>query len=232
MTRTDDWADYLDPAEPAPRLPADERRALDRLAASIASPDVWGEPPAGLRAALLAAAEREQRSAAGPRPEPAAAPEPEPEPATAPEPAVVVPLRRRQRRAWYAAAAGVAAAAVLVSVLAWPRPETTSFPMAGTALAPRAHAVAELEARSAGLAIRLEVKGLPPAPAGAYYAAWLRGAEGVVPVGTFHWRKGGIPIDLWSGVGQDRYPELFVTLQREGLPPTPSSEVVLSGRAR
>lgn len=137
----------------------------------------------------------------------------------------------RARRTWWLSAAGVAAAALLIGVLAWPHPQTTTFAMAGTALAPKASAVAELEPRSAGVAIRLEIKGLTAAPPGSYYAAWLKGPTGVVPVGTFHWHKGGIPIDLWSGVGSDAYPELFVTLQREGQPPDPSTQVVLRGHA-
>ena len=250
---TDLWADYLDPAEPRPELPADERRALDRLAATLGTPDLWSEPPAGLRAALLQAARREQGSpepVAEPAPEPIAAPPVTAPPVTAPpvtappvtarpvtapvaeqvpDP-VVVPLHRRSRRTWYVSGLGVAAAAALVLALAWPRPQTQTYQIAGTALAPRASAVAELETRSAGLAIRLEIKGLPPAPAGAYYAAWLGGTQGSVPVGTFHWRKGGIPIDLWSGVAQDRYPNFFVTLQREGQAPSPSSAVVLNGQ--
>jgi hypothetical protein len=135
----------------------------------------------------------------------------------------------RARRSWWLSAAGVAAAALLIGVVAWPHPQTTTFAMAGTALAPKASAVAELEPRSAGVAIRLEIKGLTAAPPGAYYAAWLKGPTGVVPVGTFHWHKGGIPIDLWSGVGSDAYPQLFVTLQREGQPPDPSNQVVLTG---
>ena len=241
--RTDLWADHLDPAEPRPDLPADERRALDRLAATLGTPDLWSEPPAGLRAALLQAARREQGSpepVAEPAPEPIAAPPVTAPPVTArpvtapvaeqvPDP-VVVPLHRRSRRTWYVSGLGVAAAAALVLALAWPRPQTQTYQIAGTALAPRASAVAELETRSAGLAIRLEIKGLPPAPAGAYYAAWLGGTQGSVPVGTFHWRKGGIPIDLWSGVAQDRYPNFFVTLQREGQAPSPSSAVVLNGQ--
>jgi len=252
-------ADYLDPTQPDPELPVAERRALDRVAATLASPDSWSEPPAGLRAALLQAVRREQ---AGTAPEatppeatpPEAAP-PEAAPLEATPPAVtppavtppavaptqivplaadptVVPLRRRSRRTWYVSGLGVAAAAVLVAVIAWPRPNTETYQIAGTALAPRASAVAVLETRSAGLAIRLEIKGLPPAAPGSYYAAWLEGKAGIVPVGTFHWRKGGIPIDLWSGVAADGYPSFFVTLQREGQPPSPSSAVVLSGQVR
>jgi hypothetical protein len=118
-----------------------------------------------------------------------------------------------------------------VAVLAWPRPQVESFALAGTRLAPSAAATAELEPRPAGLAITLHITGLKPAPPGTYYAAWLRGPAGTVPVGTFHWHKGGIPINLWSGVSDSNYPDLFVTLQHEGQPPDPSADVVLSGHA-
>jgi Anti-sigma-K factor rskA len=224
MTRSEDWADYLDPSEPGPDLPPEQRLALDRVTTALASSPVWDTPPPSLRAGLLQAAAAEQAAGPVPGQAPGRPALPVTDAGAAP-----IPLRRRPRRVWYAVL-GAAAAAALVLAIAWPRPEVTTFPLAGTALAPKAHAVAELEPRSAGLAIRLEIKGLPPAPAGGYYAAWLRGPEGVVPVGTFHWRKGGIPIDLWSGVDSARYPELFVTVQREGQPPTPSAEVVLTGR--
>ena len=232
-------ADYLDPTQPDPELPVAERRALDRVAATLASPDSWSEPPDGLRAALLQAVRREQAGTAPEATPLEATPPAVTPPAVAPTQIVplaadpaVVPLRRRSRRTWYVSGLGVAAAAVLVAVIAWPRPHTETYQIAGTALAPRASAVAVLETRSAGLAIRLEIKGLPPAAPGSYYAAWLKGRAGIVPVGTFHWRKGGIPIDLWSGVAADGYPNFFVSLQREGQPPSPSSAVVLSGQVR
>lgn len=216
MTRPDEWADYLDPAESDPELTPAHREALDRFAAALADEATWSDPPAELRGRILDLVSAE-----------AAAPVPAPRfGATAPPRS----SRRPGPRTWWTAAAAVAAAAVLVVALAWPRPHTTTFAMHGTALAPRATAAAEFEPRSAGLAITLEIKGLAPAPAGTYYAAWLQNPDGgVVPVGSFHWRKGGIPIELWSGVLNDRYTTLFVTLQREAAPPAPSGDVVLTG---
>lgn len=229
MNRADEWADYLDPAEADPELPPDHRDALDQFAAALSSEAVWGEPPASLRARVLDLAMREGPAGTEPVPAPRFPDGTVGYPAdrTAPGPPGRAP--RRVRPAWWMAVAGVAAAAVLVVALALPRPETTTFAMSGTSQAPSAAASARLEPRSAGLAITLEITGLAAAPDGTYYAAWLRGPDGVVPVGTFHWRKGGIPIELWSGVLTDRYPELFVTLQREGAPPTPSTDVVLTG---
>jgi hypothetical protein len=50
-----------------------------------------------------------------------------------------------------------------------------------------------------------------------------------VPVGTFHWREGGVPIELWSGVATDDYPVLLVTLEEEGSEPGPTGVVALEG---
>ncbi|HEX2804784.1 MAG TPA: anti-sigma factor [Kineosporiaceae bacterium] len=243
MNRTDDWADYLDPEVTDPELTPAERAALDRIAGALADESTWGEPPAHLRTSLLDRVTQEAagRTRDGTPPATSSATSsgvsPELSSVASPgTPRTVSSARARRaaslraRRTWWLSVAGAAAAAALVAVVAWPHPQTTTFAMAGTSLAPRASATAELEPRSAGVAIRLEIKGLAPAPPGAYYAAWLRGPAGVVPVGTFHWHKGGIPIDLWSGVGSDAYPQLFVTLQREGRPPDPSAQVVLTGR--
>jgi Anti-sigma-K factor rskA len=237
VNRPDEWADYLDPSVPwSPGLgeapSPEEQAALDRITAYLADEAVWSEPPAQLRSTLLARAAAE--AGPGPRTGNATESQRSPEssvPLQAP-PASPRPRRvLRNRRPWYLAVTAAAASAALVVVLAWPHPQVTTFAMAGTSPAGTASATADLEERSAGVAITLHVKGLKAAPAGAYYAAWMRGRSGTVPVGTFHWHKGGIPIDLWSGVTPDRYPELFVTLQREGEPVTPSSEIVLRGRA-
>ncbi len=223
MNRPEEWADYLDPASPDPELSDAERAGLDRVAVTLADSAVWSEPPAELRAALLAQVEAE---AAQPRRLGPTTPSHRDGAAAAPGPARSA---RARRRTWYASAVAVAAAGALVAVLAWPRPATTTFAMSGTTLAPAASATAVLEPRSAGVAITLQIKGLVAAPPGTYYAAWMRGDTGTVPVGTFHWHKGGIPIELWSGVTADRYPDLFVTLQQEGQPATPSADVVLRG---
>jgi Anti-sigma-K factor rskA len=222
MNRPEEWADYLDPGSSDPGLSPAERAGLDRITVALADDAVWSEPPAELRAALLAQVEAEAAQIR----RPGSTTPTRLDPATTPRQARSGGGRRR---AWYASAVAVAAAGALVAVLAWPRPATTTFAMSGTALAPAASATAVLEPRSAGVAITLQIKGLVAAPPGTYYAAWMQGTSGVVPVGTFHWHKGGIPIELWSGVTGDRYPDLFVTLQQEGRPATPSADVVLRG---
>ncbi|WP_088319992.1 anti-sigma factor domain-containing protein [Kineosporia sp. R_H_3] len=213
--RVDLWAGHLERREPGTPPPADldaaERDALDAVARRLADEALWSGPPPELRARLLAevgaAQASEQQTGAA-----------------APARAAGRPVRR-----WLLVAAAAAVVAVGGAVL-WPRGAAVEFALAGTAAAPAARATAELTPKSAGLAIELHITGLGPAPEGTYYAAWLRGPDGVVPVGSFHWRKGGIPIDLWSGVTADRYPELFVTLQSEDAGPGPSDLVVLDGR--
>ena len=210
----DQWADYLDPQSADPELPAAEQASLNRVATRLRDDATWAVPPAALRERLLAAVAEESAAF-----EPTAA-------HAAAEPPTAVTRRGAPRWLMVASAAAVLTFAV---VLVWPRSHPQTFSVQGTAIASKASAIVELEPKAAGVAIRLTITGLQPAPQGTFYAAWLRGTAGVVPVGTFHWRKGGIPIDLWSGVSPDRYPELFVTLQREGAPPTPSDQVVLTG---
>jgi hypothetical protein len=216
MTWHEDWADYLDPGVADPGLPHAQAVALDRIAGRLATSALWEGPPPPLRQAVLDGNRPHDRREGRDR--------------LIPTPGRIARLRPG-RGAWWIPAAGLVVLAVLVAVaLLWPRAEVRSYPLSGTAIAPAAAAVARLDTRPAGFAIRLQIRGLTPAATGEYYAAWLRGSQGVVPVGTFHWRRGAGQVDLWSGVDPARYPELFVTVQREGEPSTPSDQVVLTGR--
>lgn len=142
------------------------------------------------------------------------------------------------RARWFdMAVAGVAAAAVaVIAMVAIPLVlertdgSISTFEVAGTELTPDAEASVDVEPLAAGVAITLNITGLPPAGEGEYYAGWLTSPDGEqVPIGSFHWREGGIPIELWSGVDVERYPTLGITLQREGEPTTSSGVVVLKG---
>jgi hypothetical protein len=217
MTWHEDWADYLDPGAADPGLPHAQSAALNRLAGRLATSALWEGPPPQLRQAVLDGDRPQDRRSEGR------------------DVLVAARLRfariRRALGSWWIPVAVLVVLAALVAVaVLWPRADVTSVRLSGTAIAPGAAAVARLGTRPAGLAIRLQVRGLTSAGAGEYYAAWVRGPQGVVPVGTFHWRRGDGPVDLWSGVEAGRYPELFVTVQQEGGPATPSEQVVLTGR--
>ena len=156
--------------------------------------------------------------------------------ATAP----VLDLDARRRPQWTSALLG-AAAVMLLAVAGFvvlnvvaddsgPGSDV-AVALAPTDLQPGASGSVELTARPDGTAIVIETTGLPPAPEGTYYEAWLRtGPEFGVSAGTFHLRGGrGVPIELWAGVSVADFPLFTVTLQPVGLPES-SGDVVLIAR--
>jgi Anti-sigma-K factor rskA len=213
----DEFADFLDNGSRASG-PRDEstRDTATRFRDLLADDAVWAEPsPTGVDE-LLAAIQAESGGTV-----PAA-------PASAPR----VPSRHRSRRlVLVAAAAGIVAVAGIVGVVVRSADDGAGqdFAVAGTELAPDASGVATVEKTGSGVAIELDVSGLPPAEPGTYYQAWVKGPDGLVTVGTFHMRGGDDHVDLWSGVPLDRYPTLTVTLQQEGAGQASSGRVVLSG---
>jgi Anti-sigma-K factor rskA len=213
----DEFADFLDNGSRASG-PRDEstRDTATRFRDLLADDAVWAEPsPTGVDE-LLAAIQAESDGTV-----PAA-------PASAPR----VPSRRRSRRlVLVAAAAGIVAVAGVVGVVVRSADDGVGqdFAVAGTELAPDASGVATVEETGSGVAIELDVSGLPPAEPGTYYQAWVKGPDGLVTVGTFHMRGGDDHVDLWSGVPLDRYPTLTVTVQQEGAGQASSGRVVLSG---
>jgi Anti-sigma-K factor rskA len=212
----DEFADFLDNGSRASG-PRDEstRDTATRFRDLLADDAVWAEPsPTGVDD-LLAAIQAEPGGTV-----PAA-------PAARPR----VPSRGRSRRLVLAAAAAIVAVAGVVGVLVRSADDGAGqdFAVAGTELAPNASAVATVEETGSGVAIELDVSGLPPAEPGTYYQAWVKGPDGLVTVGTFHMRAGDDHVDLWSGVPLDRYPTLTVTLQQEGAGQESSGRVVLSG---
>lgn len=246
-----DLADLdLDPADldldPAglDRDPADldlEAR-LDGVVAALSSRSAWSEPP-DLRSAVLARI----RAAAGPEPD--TVPDATAAPGTHPAPdaaavlgshpgsgrgsapaglATVTPLRPRWQRLTVAIPVAAAAAALVTfavlgtqQVLA-PDPDQTFAALGAGGL----RADVSVTSMPSGFEITLDTEDLPAAPAGAYYAGWLRRGPGpgdVVPIGTFHGRRVGGAIVLWSGVDPAEYRTFSVTLQREGEPPVPNA---------
>lgn len=184
--------------------------AVSRL---LDDPALWAEASSGLRDRVLAEALGD--TAAGSRPGPGGD-----------------ELARRRstpggggaggpRRAW-ARPALVAAAVVVVLGIAvagglglrgGDEVEGTEIALAGTEEAPGAEARAVLRGMPAGVAVRLDLEGLPPAPEGTFYEAWLVGAAGKVSAGTFHARGEQDDIELWLGVEPGDYDAFTVTRQ-------------------
>jgi len=182
---------------------------------------VWAEPPPWLAESIVAAIADERAEAA---------------------PAIVAPAApartRRQRRPrqtwWLAAAAAVVAIVVAVGVIATrDGGGGDEFAMAGTDLASSASATGTVDDTDSGLEIELDIRGLPPAPEGFFYEAWMRTANDDAPdltaIGTFHMRGGDSTVTLWSAVDVDTHPIITVTLQEEGAGPESSGQVVLRG---
>jgi Anti-sigma-K factor rskA, C-terminal len=204
MTSQPWLAEYLEQGaqESGPYAPDAARRLRDLLA----DPDGWAEPPAGLLGQILAGIDSERGGPA-------------------------VPPRPRMRRTVRAGAAALlAAAAVVIGIVVTRGPATTDVALAGTRLAPAASATAKLHATPSGLAIELDVSGLPPSPPGYYYQAWMKGPRGPVTIGTFHLRGGPGTVELWSAVSLADYPAITVTREPEDGNPASSGQVVLTNR--
>ena len=143
----------------------------------------------------------------------------------------------RRRRRWIlaplAAAAAIAAAALATLAVVNNHTSTSSelVALSGTDLAPKATAEARIEEQPNGARIVLDLRDLPPAPPGTFYAAWVLRDEpkSRVAAGTFHMRGGDGTIELWAGVSTESYRTLSVTLQSEDDPAGPG-QVVLRGR--
>jgi hypothetical protein len=198
--------------------------AFDALVAqmpeALRDPDVWADPPPWLADSIVAAIADERADAALVVAAPAA-------PGRA----------RRQRRPrqtwWLAAAAAVVAIVAAVGIIATrDGGGGEEFAMAGSELAEGASATGRIDDTDSGLEITLDISGLPPAPDGYFYEAWMR-SEGeppdLVPIGTFHMQGGDSTVTLWSGVNVDTHPIITVTLQQDGAGPESSGQVVLRG---
>jgi hypothetical protein len=135
---------------------------------------------------------------------------------------------RRRRIAGIAAVAAAAAAAVVFGLsLLVPSQHTGKLELSGTALAPQARARVAAVSLDAGAQFTLYIDGLPPAPDGTYYEAWLLRGSARIPLGSFHLHKPGAVV-VWSGVDWAGA-EVTVTRQRidAGLVP---GERLLDGR--
>jgi anti-sigma-K factor RskA len=213
MTSQPWLAEYLEQGAQVPGPYAPDAASADaarRLRDLLADPDGWAEPPAGLLDQITAAIDRERAMP------------------------TVRDGRRRQIKGRRTVRAGavalLAAAAVVIGIAVTRGPATTDVVLAGTRLAPAASATAKLHATPSGLAIELDVSGLPPSAPGYFYQAWMKGPRGLVTIGTFHMRGGPGTVELWSAVSLAGYPTITVTREPEDGNPASSGQVVLTSR--
>ncbi|GAA4732146.1 anti-sigma factor [Phytohabitans rumicis] len=218
------------------------------LTESLTAAHTWAEPPAGMRDNILAAVLAQPAPAGEPAAEAAVTIEDTAEPTEVedtgePSPPPV-PVRRRRRwslgwlaprprLAWAVPMAVLVAAVYAAAVLAADRalqpdpPRGERYVATGTELAPDATATVSIRDTGSGFSIVVTFDHLPAAAPGSYYAAWLRGPATSVPIGSFHERRPGTPVELWSGVDPKAYDTFVITLQTEGAPPTPSALKVM-----
>ncbi|MGH8914555.1 MAG: anti-sigma factor [Acidimicrobiia bacterium] len=186
----------------------DER--LDLIREVLAEAATWAEPPPQVAEGMLAAVSRDRH------------------------PMVESGPGRKAMWPLVAAVVGSAAAVValvLASMSVVASDEETVLAMAGTEIEPAATGRAAVHPAGSGWWIRLDLRGLPPAPEGSYYEGWVWSDDGEgVSIGTFHLRGGESPVTLWSGVAMADYPSIWVTLEPEDQGPEASDHVVMKGR--
>ena len=184
---------------PEPHADTDDRTSV-ALAAMLSRPDVWDEPDAELEGSVVDAI---GRAAAADRP-------------------VTTLDAHRVRRSlvstagpWVAAAAvfGLIVAGIVVASRGTGDDTGVVFALAGTDAQPDASATAAVSATPAGMKILLTPDGLPGAPVGFMYEAWVSDGSIRVSAGTFHLRGGGGTIELWAGVADSSFRRLSVTLE-------------------
>ena len=204
----------------ADALTPDEAAELPLLADLLAGPSTWAEPDAGLEDRIVGAVTAAEPDA------PSSV-----TPIAAGTRRAVVPRRRRLAVASLAAAAVIII--VVVTVIAT-RPGSApdyEAQFAATALAPDAHASADIARTDAGFRVRLDARGLPDLRAGEYYQAWMKdAADTLVPIGSFS--SDDDTVTLWSGVSPKDFPTMTVTIESADNDQTSSGRRVLVGRIR
>lgn len=181
-----------------------ERRLDPRIEEVLRDDLTWAEPPA----------EVEDRVLAGITSTAVAMPEEDTRPGKA------IPLL----------IVGAAVAALLFAFAGGLLDRATPAPihtvLAGSSLAEGVDGTVMARPTGNGWWIRLEIAGLEPAPAGAFYEGWVWSDGTAVSIGTFHMRAGDGAVTLWSGVDLAVYSRLSVTVQSEGGGNEPSDRVM------
>jgi hypothetical protein len=175
---------------------------LATIEAMLARPAIWYEPPTDLEDRVVTAIttlatadarpvslnSTDQRSSRGPR---------------------SVPW-------WLGTAAAVAlvvAGVAFVTIRGDGPAVDAAVALVGTDAAPDASANAALTVTPAGLKIVLDVEGLPAAPSGYFYEAWISDETIRISAGTFHLHETDTSIELWAGVVDPGFDVLTVTLE-------------------
>jgi anti-sigma-K factor RskA len=214
------------------------------------------EPPAGLRARLLAAAEADLRT--GRHPSTAGAPFTAPAPGPAPHPAaaagpISLEAERSRRRIRWTSLAAVAALIVAVALGGWNLAlrgqlaaaeayragveaalQLAAQPGSGTALlASEDGSVSGLGVVGADGTVRLALRGLPATSGDQVYAAWSIGGEGV-PVNIGELRVGADGTATASAAAPGASPGIVLALTLEPATgaTTPTMPIVASGTTR
>ena len=240
MTKEAERTSYLMGDAEGTGLDGSERAVLNRVGAHLAGEAVWVQPAGDARSRLLAAATDETHRAPGSSADLEISHDDPSESSQATEP-IDLSSRRRpgQRAKWFGGgllSAAAVAAVVFVGVTTLttdaepPEKEVVAvYELAATPVDPDATGELDVVPTDAGVEFWLRITGLDNTTGGDYYSAWLVSGDDSVPVGSFHWRKGGVNIILWSGVDDPSYNRFMVTRQRVGDGGIRSDQVVLMG---
>jgi anti-sigma-K factor RskA len=183
------------------------------LAAALADPVTWAEPPAALEGRVV---EHVRSEASHGQPV-----------ASRARPGRPTHIRRLVPLVGVAAAAVVALGAVLAL-----RDTGDESPVALASLQsdtdPSASGSVRIFDADSGFAVYLELEGLPRLADDGFYEAWVRDEAGtLVSLGTFSESAG--PITLWSGVDPCRFGTITITRERPDGDPGSSGDRVVAG---
>lgn len=187
---------------------------LAAIAALLARADTWAEPPRELEDSVVAAITGEA--------------------ATLPSATRATRAEQRALEMWsrgrmLGAAAAVVVVVVGIVLMTRGTSDDVTFALAGTDAEPDASAEVVVAATPAGLRILLDTEGLPGAPDGYMYEAWVGDGTIGVSAGTFHLRGGDGPIELWAGVTDPEFHRLWITLEPIDDDAASSADVRLRG---
>ena len=213
-----------DPIDPIEDPTAEESAAVDVWFARVGDAAFWADRPHDLEARVVEAVAIEMGSEAA---DDAAA-----DAAAAPTSLGRVRAMRDATGVpwWLGAAAALVAVVGGLALISRGGDDGTVFALTGTDAAPDATGELVVSATPAGLKLLLDPDGLPGAPEGTYYEAWVTDGDVRVSAGTFHLRDGDAQIELWAGVVGPEFNQLAITLEPVDGDNGSSGDAYLSGR--